>query len=121
VIRSLAEAHGRTLGATDEEVACAERVVQTVLAQPILQRARDVMKENRCRREVPVTWREPAGGLLEGVIDLAFRDGNQWIIVDFKTDEEFRRTANYGRQVRLYSAAVRAATGQMTAGILMRI
>jgi ATP-dependent helicase/nuclease subunit A len=121
VIRSLAEAHGRTLGATDEEVACAERVVQTVLAQPILQRARDAMKENRCRREVPVTWREPAGGLLEGVIDLAFREGNQWIIVDFKTDEEFRRTANYGRQVRLYSAAVRAATGQMTAGILMRI
>jgi ATP-dependent helicase/nuclease subunit A len=120
-IRCLATAHGRTLGATGEEVECAAKVVQTVLAQPILQRARDAAKESRCRREVPVTWREPGGELLEGVIDLAFRDDKGWTIVDFKTDEEFRRTAHYGRQVRLYGAAVSAATDQMTSAILMRI
>jgi hypothetical protein len=47
-------------------------------------------KKNRCRREVPVSWKDVSGALIEGVIDLVFEDGKQSTIVDFKSDEELR-------------------------------
>jgi ATP-dependent exoDNAse (exonuclease V) beta subunit len=120
-IQSLTELHGRTLGATDEEVDSAAKVVQTVLAHFILRRAREANAGNNCRREVPVTWCGEAQVLIEGVADLAFREGAQWTVVDFKTDEEFLRSANYGAQVGLYAIAIQAATRQATSAILMRI
>ena len=32
--------------------------------------------QGRCRREVPITWRDPEGLLIEGVIDLAFEQAD---------------------------------------------
>ena len=95
IIRSATGLQARTLGATDEEVESAAKVVQTVLALPILERAREAAKTNRCRREVPVAWRN-GETLIEGVIDLAFEEGKRWTLVDFKTDENFapRRLTN---------------------------
>ena len=121
VIQRLTALQRRTLGATEEEGESAAKIVQTVLAHPILNRARDAAAENRCRREVPVAWRGATGVLVEGVADLAFREGSQWTVVDFKTDEELVQPAQYAAQVGLYGVAVHAATGQVTSGILMRI
>ena len=121
-IRRLTALHGRTLGAREEEVESAAKVVQTVLAQPILRRASEANKERRCRREVPVTWREPDGGLIEGVIDLVFKEGDRWTIVDFKTYEEIPGApGGDSRQVGLYKVALQAATGSPAATVLMRI
>ena len=121
LIQGLAASRARVLGATDEEAAFASRTVQTVLAHPLLDRARQAMQQNACRREAPVTWRGPEGTIVEGVIDLAFKEDLRWTIVDFKTDEELRRLESYRAQVGLYCTALQAATGHATVGILMRI
>ncbi len=55
--------------------------------------------------------------ILEGVVDLAFREPDGWVIVDYKTDVGTdpgfpRRRAAYRRQVDLYAAAWEAMTGE---------
>ena len=120
VIQRLTSVQARTLGATDEEAESAAKVVQTVLAQPILERAHKASKANRCRRDTPVAWRD-GDNLIEGVVDLAFEADGKWTVVDFKTDEELTRFSNYAMQVGLYGKAMEAATGQETAVVLMRI
>jgi ATP-dependent exoDNAse (exonuclease V) beta subunit len=64
------------------------------------------------------------GNLVEGVIDLAFRDDTAefagWTVVDFKTDREFEEThERYVAQVRVYSKAVSAATSALARGVLL--
>ena len=120
VIRRVTELQARTLGSTDEEVESAAKVVQTVLALPILERAREAAKAHRCRREAPIAWRH-GETLIEGVIDLAFEEGERWTIVDFKTDEEFRSAAPYQRQVGLYALAVEKACSAPVAAFLVKI
>jgi ATP-dependent exoDNAse (exonuclease V) beta subunit len=63
------------------------------------------------------------GLLVEGVIDLAFREPDSefggWTIVDFKTDREFdAASARYVNQVKLYCEGVAAATGLLARGTL---
>jgi len=94
--------------------------VQTVLAMPILERAREAARTHRWRREAPIAWRY-GETLIEGVIDLAFEEGKRWIVVDFKTDEEFRSTAPYQRQVGLYALAVEKAVSTPVSAFLVRI
>jgi ATP-dependent helicase/nuclease subunit A len=120
VIHRLTTVQARTLGATDEEAEAAAKVVQTVLSQPILQRAQQASKADRCRRDTPVAWLD-GDNLIEGVVDLAFEVDDKWTVVDFKTDEELTRFSNYAMQVGLYGKAMEAATGQETAVVLMRI
>ena len=64
------------------------------------------------------------GPLVEGVIDLVFRDDTPefagWTVVDFKTDREFQETSDqYIAQVRIYSKAVAAATRAPARGVLL--
>src|SRR5215204_6267720 len=112
----VAAAQGRVLGATEEEVRAAIGVVQGALQHPLLERARASAGRGECRRETPVLLRLPDGSLLEGVVDIAFResgpDGPAWTVVDFKTDVEIAgRRAEYETQVQIYARAVAAATG----------
>ena len=72
--------------------------------------------------EVPFAVERPAenGGiprLVEGVIDLAFREADGWVIVDYKTDvgddPDFpRRRRAYRRQVDLYAQCWEQVTGE---------
>jgi ATP-dependent exoDNAse (exonuclease V) beta subunit len=59
--------------------------------------------------------------LVEGVLDLAFKERGAWVVVDFKTDEELRREANYVAQLTMYIRALRAATGEDATGVLLRL
>jgi ATP-dependent exoDNAse (exonuclease V) beta subunit len=120
VIQRLTALHGRTLGATDQEVESAAHVVQTVLALPVLHRAREAAKTRRCRREVPVAWVD-GDRLIEGVVDLAFEHMSRWTIVDFKTDEDFRPGASYQRQVGLYALAVEKACSSPVSAFLVKV
>ena len=68
----------------------------------------------------------PDGRLIEGVLDLAFReveaDGPVWTVVDFKTDVEMgERREGYERQVALYADAVATATGERACGVLLSV
>ena len=93
--------------------------VHAALAHAVFDGARQAA---RCRREVPITWRDPEGLLVEGVIDLAFEQTDGWTVVDFKTDEEFRgNEPAYRRQVGMYAAAIQAANGARVSALLIRV
>lgn len=122
-IRESAVGHGRLLGASDVEIDSAVHTVANALAHPILQRAA-VARSSSVRRETPVIMRREDGTLVEGVVDLAFREDagefSGWTIVDFKTDRELGvTTTQYENQVSLYVDAVATATGVPTRGILL--
>jgi ATP-dependent exoDNAse (exonuclease V) beta subunit len=68
----------------------------------------------------------PDGSLVEGVLDLAFREadaeGPVWTVVDFKTDVEIGgRREDYERQVGLYARAVSVATGERARAVLLSV
>jgi len=121
-IGEFAGLEGRMLGATDAEMTAAGAVATTALAHPILDRARHADRAGACRREVPVTMQVDDGTLVEGVVDLAFRDEGGWVVVDFKTDRELEVALDvYRRQVQLYAQMVARATGEPARAVLMRI
>jgi len=68
-IDRLARAHARLLNATDEEIAAATQTVTGALQHPLLLRAQ---RASSTYRELPISTKDPAGNLIEGVIDLAF-------------------------------------------------
>lgn len=68
-------------------------------------------------------WRETYVGtvvddrVLEGIVDLLYRDDDGLVIVDYKTDAVptealERRVTHYRPQLAAYAAAVEAATGE---------
>jgi ATP-dependent exoDNAse (exonuclease V) beta subunit len=64
------------------------------------------------------------GSLVEGVVDLAFREDTPdfigWAVLDFKTDREFATSSDrYRAQVSAYSEAIQAATGLPSRGIVL--
>jgi ATP-dependent exoDNAse (exonuclease V) beta subunit len=122
VIQCLATIHGRILGAAAEEIAAAAESAHTALAHPLLNDARKAAQQGRCRREVPIAWRNTNGLLIEGVIDLAFEQAEGWTVIDFKTDEEFAgNEPGYRRQVGMYASAIQAANGAPVSALIMRV
>jgi len=112
--RAAASAHGRRLGAPAEEIDAAVTAVSAALAHPLLVRAAAAAE---ARREVPVELRLEDGTLVEGVVDLAFRDAEGWTVVDFKTDEGTAASP----QVALYARAVAAATGLPARAVVLAV
>jgi ATP-dependent helicase/nuclease subunit A len=109
-IGRFAELNARVLGAPAEETEAARTAVEDALAHPVLARARAA---ERCHREYPVTLRLGENRLVEGVIDLAFVENGEWVVVDFKTDADAPgRRARYERQLRWYAYALAELTGQ---------
>ena len=118
----LARAHGRLLGAEPGEVTSAAALVARVLDDPLLQGAVAAAARHACYRETPVTLRLDTGAIIEGIVDLAYDDGERFVVVDFKTDRELDGNLDrYARQVRIYAAAIRAATGRPVRAALMRV
>jgi ATP-dependent exoDNAse (exonuclease V) beta subunit len=110
----------RILGATKQELVSARLAAERALGHPMLERAREAWKRGECRRETPITLLDSDGTLIEGIVDLAFREDGEWRVVDFKTDQEVEQALDaYSRQVEMYASAVSRATGQAGRGILM--
>lgn len=125
-VERVAAAEGRLLGAPTEEVTASARAVAAALRHPLLQRAAVCARRGDCRRETPVLLPLPDGSVVEGVIDLAFREvgpsGATWTVVDFKTDAEIEgRLPHYETQLRLYAKAIGAATGEAARGVLLSV
>jgi ATP-dependent exoDNAse (exonuclease V) beta subunit len=116
--------NGRLLGATENEIRAAIQTVGAACGHPILRRAAISAKKGQLRRETPVMMRLEDGTLVEGVVDLAFREDTAdfagCTVVDFKTDREFEKSSReYTSQVRIYADAVAAATNCVARGILL--
>ena len=105
VIQRLTSVQARTLGATDEE---AEIRRQGRAHRPERSRSSgaraELSKANCCRRDTPVAWRD-GDNLIEGSSISAFEADGKWTVVDFKTDEELTRFANYAMQAGFYGKA----------------
>ena len=122
-LENAARAEGRLVAATEEEVQGAALAAEAALGHDLLVRAK---RASACRRETPMVLRSTDGSLVEGVLDLAFREieggGPVWTVVDFKTDVEIAgRLDDYERQVALYVRAVTAATGERARGVLLSV
>jgi ATP-dependent exoDNAse (exonuclease V) beta subunit len=120
-IAAVAEANGRLIDATREEIIGALATVRAALKHPLMQRAASALA---LRRETPVQHRREDGTLIEGVVDLAFREDahsfNGWTVVDFKTDREIESAQNqYLSQVAAYVDAVHVATELPARGFLL--
>ena len=125
-IQASAAVNGRFVGATEEEIIAAVATVRATLEHPILRRAAASARKGEIRRETPVLLTLDDGGLVEGVVDVAFLEDLHetagWTVVDFKTDREFATSsARYTTQVAAYSAAIQAATGMPSRGMLLII
>jgi ATP-dependent helicase/nuclease subunit A len=118
-IGEVARVQGRVLGAKKEEIEAVVTTVERVLGHPLLRRA---AVASDCRREVPVAIQMEDGVMVEGVVDLAFKDDLVWTVVDYKTDFELKgRLDEYQQQVELYGQAVSRATGMESRAVLLRI
>ena len=103
-LATLAQVHGRLLGATPEEVEHSGTAALEALKHPLIERAR---RAKNVRRELPIMLKLDGARVLEGVIDLAFHAEDRWHIVDFKTDADLERNrARYTRQLEWYALAV---------------
>ena len=123
-IQASAALNGRLVGAAEEEIDAASVAVRAALEHPILRRAAASARKRKIRRETPVLITLDDGSLVEGVVDLAFReDAGElagWTVVDFKTDREITDASDrYAAQVSAYVAAIGAATGLSSRGILL--
>jgi ATP-dependent helicase/nuclease subunit A len=116
-IARAAKAQGRLAGAPAEEVEAAAKAVSEALRHPLLRRAAQALE---VRREEPLLHALPGGALLEGTVDLAFREPAGWTVVDFKTDARPAQP-QYEEQLRLYCEAVEAATGQPATAALLAV
>ena len=120
----MARIHGKLVGATDTEIEAAVHTVVATLAHPVMRRAASAALTN-LRRETPIFLRREDGTLVEGVVDLAFREEAadfEWTVVDFKTDREFElNRAEYTAQVAYYAQAIEKATNSSVSGVLLVI
>ena len=117
-VRDIARLHGRLMGAGEEDVDAAADAVAAALRHHVLARARAA---ERRHRELPVIL-PVERRLLEGVIDLAFREDGGWTVVDFKTDEDLSaRRVHYEAQVRWYALALSRLTGEPTRAVLLSL
>ncbi len=121
-ISQLVVLHARSIGATAEEIAAANKSVEALLAHPLIARAQ---RAQRLHREYPVTLPLDGGALgtiVEGVIDLAFVEDGAWTIVDFKTDADTQeRRGRYELQLRWYGYALEHLTGMRARAILFEV
>jgi ATP-dependent helicase/nuclease subunit A len=123
-IRSAAATQGKLVDATEQEINAATVTVVATLKHPVMASVAIEAGSGRVRRETPVLLRREDGTLVEGIVDLAFRQETPafrgWTVVDFKTDREFESNqSQYATQVALYVEAVEKATNQSARGILL--
>ncbi|MEM9407625.1 MAG: UvrD-helicase domain-containing protein [Acidobacteriota bacterium] len=121
----LARQHGRLLESSIEEIDAAVAAVEAARRHELVA---DAESSARVCREMPFTL--PLGGedessprVLEGTIDLAYldSDGDNWVVVDFKTDHEVPEREAYERQVAWYCHALKELTGRNATGILLLV
>ena len=117
-LRAMAVHQGRLLDASPEEIDAAVPAAAAALAHPRLEAAR---ASSDARRECPITVPLDDGTSAEGIIDLVYRDGDGWVVVDFKTDRERGEKVTHSVQLAIYARAVTAATGETVETVLLYV
>ncbi|HTS26151.1 MAG TPA: UvrD-helicase domain-containing protein [Bryobacteraceae bacterium] len=111
---ALADVWGRRHGASELECAAAAEAARQALEYTV----RAMPSGADRHRELPVMVRLEDGTLVDGRIDLAWSDGKQWTVVDYKTDRREQRNL---AQVRIYGLALERASGLAVRGIVLEV
>ncbi len=117
-IDELVALHGRLVGADAAEADACRVAVASALRHPLLVRA---AAADELRREAPVAV-VADGELVEGTLDLAFREGDAWTVVELKTSlgtAEERAQAEV--QLDWYVRAVAVAAGASASGVILMV
>lgn len=114
---------GKEFGCSESELQRALADIRVALVHPLLQRA---ARADTCLREMPLTLCVEEcypPKIVEGIVDLVFVEGDQVVVVDYKTDGAPNAEAlhAYRQQVALYLRAIAAATGLDVSGHLLLI
>ncbi len=124
-LNALAQVWSRELGATSTEVDAALLAVAVARAHPLMTAAREALGRGECEHELPMAVRRENGELIEGVIDLVFRErtdaGTRLLLVDFKTDVELVDLDGYAQQLDLYADAYARAAGERPECVIFRV
>ncbi len=107
-LRKAALLYAEKAGIGKEGAEEAVRMALPALQSPILQRARDSKK---AFRELPLTVKNKDGTYLNAVLDLAFLDQSEWVIVDYKTDKDPEKLKEkYRQQIGYYRKLLEEST-----------
>jgi len=99
-IKKGAQFYAERMGIPQEGAALAVGWVTKALRSDLIQRAR--ISKNYFR-ELPVTGKQKDGTFINAVLDLAFLEDDQWVIVDYKTDQNMEtRKEKYKEQLGYY-------------------
>lgn len=124
-LAGLARFLGRSLAASEAEIARAAHDVERALRHPFCARMRAARAQGALFREAPVTLAAGPDTLHEGTVDLCFRErtafDTQLVLVDFKSDVELTDLARYTRQLSLYAHALERALGEPVRCVLFRV
>jgi len=113
-VAAIADVWGRRHSAGDRERAAAAEASRQALEYM----ARIIPAGAERHRELPVMVRLEDGTLVDGRIDFAWRSGNWWTVVDYKTD---RREKRHVAQVQLYALALQRATKIPARGLVLEV
>ncbi|MDX1382996.1 MAG: 3'-5' exonuclease, partial [Thermoanaerobaculia bacterium] len=121
-IEGLVALHAALVDASEEEATAAVDAVAAALAHPVFERARRARDGGRCLREAPFLVPLTDGRILEGTVDLAFRDDGRWTVVDYKTDADVEgRRALYEVQLGWYLFAFERIYDEPVEGVLLAV
>ncbi len=105
-----ARIYAEQLGVPKEGADLAVGWVTKAFRSGILQRAR---ASKNSFRELPLTGKQKDGTFINAVIDLAFLEGEEWVIVDYKTDQDPERLKEkYRQQLEYYGGLLTQFTGR---------
>ena len=83
----------------DKAIEAAQMAAQA-LGDELLQRAK---KSSHVFRELPLAGKTSSGDFLNAIVDLAFLEGEEWVVVDYKTDQKKSVSlAKYKEQLGYY-------------------
>ena len=98
------------MGVPKPEADQAVEWVEKALQSELLQKAK---KSGKVFRELPVTGKQTDGSYLNAIIDLAFLENDEWVIVDYKSDrDQEERKEKYKKQLGIYGELLEKWTGK---------
>jgi ATP-dependent exoDNAse (exonuclease V) beta subunit len=110
-LQKAAKLWGGGLALSPEDADLAADLAARALEGDLLTRAK---RSPHVFRELSLTGKGMDGSLLNAVVDLAFLEEEEWVVVDYKTDRELGNLDSYRKQVGHYGDLLEKLTGRKT-------
>ncbi len=107
-LKKAASFYAEKMGIPGEQADMAVGWVEKALGSALIKRAKDSKK---AYRELPITGKRKDGTYLNAVIDLAFFENDEWVIVDYKSDQDPKKLEEkYKEQLGYYREMLETLT-----------